>query len=141
MQVKGKRMDIIQQLYIYPEINDRVSRLQSEITTVLVDRQMLSAVAVSTKHKTIFTQPDVVLNNVIEGCDMQIESKQKEIKRLLEYQKIINERLLCLDPFERSIVQMRYFNRNTWKDIAHTTRLNLSYLYRISSMIKHKISE
>ena len=127
-------------LYRYPEIDNQVSQLRKEITSILDDKYSMKATkAIGTGGKGK-NKYDIVCS-VIISCDEHVVMKQKRIQEMLKIRDTVERAMNKLSFAQLTVLRLRYFERREWVEISEETCINIKRLYNISTKIKNMITE
>ena len=112
-------------------------RVNGRIRKILADIHELENMAVSTNpnisdmpanpNRNIHRMEDMV----VQICDMKM-SAEKELKRLLNIKAEVQSYIYQVpDPTAQTILERRYFDGQTWADIAHETGYSVRSVQRL----------
>lgn len=116
-------MDIKQRLYNYPYIQQEIIDLNNELKIfqeLRYETNITSKINPTPSARTneISDPTAKQIERIEDLYDKQIEITANKIEKLLQEKQYIESFLERLEPKEKQIVELRYFENKIWKEIA-----------------------
>jgi RNA polymerase sigma factor (sigma-70 family) len=125
-------------LYNYKNINAEIKNIDIEIIDLRIDYTGCEAIRYEEK-----SAPTNKFNSSVEN---EIVSKEKQIKYLRNRrnskQRLINKidnALETLPEKERKLIELRYFNKLHFKEVALRLNINATYCMQLKSKVINKL--
>ena len=136
------RESITKMLYLYPQINNRISSLKKDLVNMqkeLTDHEVQLKEFDNVGADDIEITKKKIMQYMLEFLVFSVDLKKKDINDLKSKKQKISRGLDRLLDYEMNIVELRYFQRMTWQQVSLETNIKVKYLYQHSSLIKAKL--
>jgi DNA-directed RNA polymerase specialized sigma24 family protein len=134
-------MNVTDMLYLYPEIDCKVSALRKEIATILEDKYQMKITSTISRAPATKSDNSDLICEILDSIDRQLIQRHEKIQELLKIKQLIDSALSELPYTEQLIIELRYFQGRSWSEVSRRTKVAIRSLHNKSSEIKKTIAQ